>query len=347
MRRDLCMSILVLIVVMATAGTGGQYVAGDVPGQVRSAAMGREPAAPSGIEPVYGERASAFEMARERYPGEYSRYSEYYAGRGQWQEVAAPGVPVAENRLVRRYIREFQTTRRRDFTIWLRRAGRYLPFVRRILIENGLPGELTCLAMVESGFDPRAVSRAGAVGLWQFMPETARRYGLRVDGWVDERLDPGRSTVAASVFLRDLYNRYGSWDLVIAAYNAGEGRVSRAIYRTGCRDFWSLARRGYFTSETRYHVVKFNAALKILRNLDGYGFRNVELDAPLCYEKADVHAGLSMGHVSALIGIPGQDGLDPELLSSKIPPDRTHYLPGADIPIDKEGPWYVEARPVS
>src|SRR5260370_12150403 len=106
--------------------------------------------------------------------------------------------------------------------------------------QKGLPEELVFTAMIESGFDPVAVSRAGAKGLWQFMAPTARQYGLRVDRWLDERLDPEKSTVAAANYLKDLYTTFGSWDLTQAAYNAGEMKVIRPIKGTGTPAFWTL-----------------------------------------------------------------------------------------------------------
>jgi membrane-bound lytic murein transglycosylase D len=114
--------------------------------------------------------------------------------------------------------------------------------IRDVLKARGLPEELAYTAMIESGFNPVAVSRAGAKGMWQFMAGTARGYGLRVDLWIDERLDPEKSTIAAAAYLRDLYTMFGSWTLAQAAYNAGEVKVSRAIRATGSSDFWTLAK---------------------------------------------------------------------------------------------------------
>jgi len=300
-------------------------------------------------DPVYGEPSRPFRIAREKYTIEYLEYAEFYADRGQWNEFSAPGVPIASNNLVASYVKMFQTTKRSDFTLWLRRAGKYLPLTRRILIENGLPGELAYLAMVESGFDQHAISEAKAAGLWQFMPETARRYGLRVDAWVDDRLDMEKSTIAASKFLLDLYARYQSWNLAIAAYNAGERRVSDITRRAGSKKFWELVERRRFSIETRYHVIKFHAAVTIMRDLDGYGFFDVGLEAPLLFERVDVSPGTSLEDIADILGISAIKifELNPQLIHHKTPPDEAVYslrVPVGMAAVVREG---THARPIS
>jgi membrane-bound lytic murein transglycosylase D len=144
--------------------------------------------------------------------------------------------------------------------------------MREILKSRGMPEELAFTAMIESGFNPVAVSRAGAVGLWQFMAATARRYGLRVDQWVDERRDPEKSTFAAASYLRDLHRQFGSWWLAQAAYNAGEMKVAKAIKGTGSDDFWVLSKSRYLVRETKEFVPQIQAATMIGRDPAHYGF---------------------------------------------------------------------------
>ena len=138
--------------------------------------------------------------------------------------------------------------------------------ILEVFRQKGLPEELVFTAMIESGFDPVAVSRAGAKGLWQFMAPTARQYGLRVDRWLDERLDPEKSTVAAANYLQGPLHDFGSWDLVQAAYNAGEMKVIRAIERTGTRDFWSLTNSRLLRDETKNYVPAIHAVTLISRS---------------------------------------------------------------------------------
>ncbi len=151
------------------------------------------------------------------------------------------------------------TTRKRAFVrAALRRARRHLPLIKRVFAAHGIPPGLAYMALIESGFQTDPVSRAGAVGLWQFMPQTARTYGLKVGPGVDERLDPAKSTYAAARYLRDLYRRFKDWPLAVAAYNCGEGTVEALIRRTGRKTYWQLFR--VLPAETREFVAAVMAA---------------------------------------------------------------------------------------
>ena len=147
--------------------------------------------------------------------------------------VPVPIYPVVVNAPVEALIDQFVARDRERFGMWISRSGRYLPMIQQIFRARGLPEELAYTAMIESGFSPRAVSRVGAKGMWQFMEATGRRYGLVIDRWLDERLDPVKSTVAAAEYLGDLYGLFGHWFLAQAGYNAGEDRVGRAIRAPG------------------------------------------------------------------------------------------------------------------
>ena len=232
------------------------------------------------------------------------------------------------NEHVRFFLDRFQTGYRRAVVeSWLARSGRYLPMILDVFQQKGLPEELVFTAMIESGFNPVAVSHAGAKGLWQFMAPTARLYGLRVDRWLDERLDPEKSTVAAANYLRDLYTVFGSWDLAQAAYNAGEVRVQQAIQRTGSRDFWRLHRSPILLEETKNFVPAIHAATLIGREPERYGFTVIP-EEPLRYEQVTVPKGSRLARLAGLSGVPLRDleGLNPELRLKQTPPDATYEL---------------------
>lgn len=235
---------------------------------------------------------------------------------------------ILQNDHVRQFLDQFQTGYRRAIVErWLTRSGRYLPMILEVFRQKGLPEELVFTAMIESGFNPVAVSRAGAKGLWQFMAPTARRYGLRVDRWLDERLDPEKSTVAAANYLRDLYAMFGSWELVQAAYNAGEMKVLRAIQGAGTRDFWKLTRSRLLRDETKNFVPAIHAATLIGQEPEQYGF-DVTPEEPLRYEQVTVAKGTGLKHLAALSGIPLDElvRLNSELRLGRTPPDGTYSV---------------------
>jgi membrane-bound lytic murein transglycosylase D len=235
---------------------------------------------------------------------------------------------IHQNEDVLRFLEQFQTGYRRAVVErWLTRSGRYLPMVLDVFRQKGLPEELVFTAMIESGFNPIAVSHAGAKGLWQLMAPTARRYGLRVDRWLDERLDPEKSTVAAASYLSDLYRMFGSWDLAQAAYNAGEMKVLRAIQGTGTRDFWSLTRTRLLRDETKNFVPAIHAVTIIGQEPEQYGF-TVRPEEPLSYEEITVPKATSLKHVAGLSGIGYEElvRLNPELRLKQTPPDAPYHL---------------------
>jgi soluble lytic murein transglycosylase-like protein len=243
-------------------------------------------------------------------------------------EVVAGNYQIRQNDTVQRFLDQFQTGYRRAVVErWLTRSGRFLPMILEVFKQKGLPEELVFTAMIESGFDPIAVSRAGAKGLWQFMAPTARQYGLRVDRWLDERLDPEKSTVAAANYLKDLYTIFGSWDLTQAAYNAGEMKVIRAIKGTGTRDFWSLTNSRLLRDETKNYVPAIHAVTIISQEPEQYGFA-VTPDEPLSYERITVPKGTSLKHVATLSGISFDElvRLNSELRMKQTPPDSPYHL---------------------
>jgi membrane-bound lytic murein transglycosylase D len=193
-------------------------------------------------------------------------------------------VPIVLNASVESHLDYFNTKGRDRFHLWLNRSGRYVPLMTQIFRENGLPEDLVFVSLIESGFNPYAYSRSHAVGAWQFMKGTGRKYGLRVDSYIDERRDVVKSTHAAAAYLKDLYAMFESWPLALASYNGGEGRVGRAMKRTNTDDFWDLRATRHLHPETRNYVPKFMAATIIAKNPEKYGFAP-KYEMPLAYDE--------------------------------------------------------------
>lgn len=235
-------------------------------------------------------------------------------------------VPIVMDSKVEGHIRFFNSTIRDKFEMWLTRLSHYHPAVERIFTEFGLPTDLVYLSLVESGFNPHAYSRARATGPWQFMKGTGKLYGLRVDKYVDERRDPIKSTVAAARYLRDLYDLFGSWPLAMAAYNAGEGKVMRALRKSQSDSFSAIAQTRLIRRETKEYVPRFMAATVIAKNPDRYGFQIGDVDP---HEFDEVIVGRSM-HLRAIASASGVSydtlrKLNPELRLEATPPDDTRY----------------------
>lgn len=230
-------------------------------------------------------------------------------------------IPVTYNAQVRSWLRYFQTTGRTTFKRWLERSARYMPLIQYELTQAGLPQDLAYVAMIESGFVPHARSHAGALGMWQFIAPTAKRYGLKIDWWIDERQDFLKSTRAAIRYMSDLYRQFGSWYLVAASYNMGENGVRRLIKKHGTRNFWELAARGALPLETRNYVPKIIASILISKAPALYGFRDLEYQLPLSYETVTVPGGTDIVNLAAYLGVSSKYllGLNPELLKGFIP----------------------------
>ena len=245
-------------------------------------------------------------------------------------------IPVIVNPAVERNIHYFQNVIHDRFQEWLPRFYAYRPLIEQIFAEFGLPKELIYLSLVESGFNPRAYSRARASGPWQFIKSTGRIYGLKVNWYVDERRDPIRSTVAAAAHLRDLYDLFGSWPLALAAYNAGAGKIGRAIKKTGTRDFWTIARTRYIRRETKQYVPKFMAAMIIATRPELFGF-HAHSHPVHQYDEIRMDASIHLRSIAKETGIPFEElrRLNPELRRSVIPPDQDGY--SLKVPVGTAG----------
>ena len=193
------------------------------------------------------------------------------SGTGESPPAVTFDIPIEMNEEVERWLGYYTTDGRRSFEIVLSRAGRYERLMRAIFRDAGLPEDLVYMPLIESGFEATAYSRARALGLWQFVPNTARIYDLEISHWVDERLDPIASTHAAADYLGDLHREFRDWYLTLAAYNAGPGRVHRAIRTAGSRDYWTIADRRALPRESRDYVPKLIAAALIAKQSEQYG----------------------------------------------------------------------------
>ncbi len=236
-------------------------------------------------------------------------------------------IPIVFNDAVHYFVRYFTTDKRKIFAAWLRRSKRYVPMIKEILRAHGLPEDLIYVAMIESGFNPRAYSSMKACGPWQFIYETGGRYGLRVNHWVDERRDPEKSTVAAALYLKDLFSQFGSWYLAAAAYNAGEKRIERSIEKHETSDFWELMKYNTLPRETREYIPRLLAAAIIAKDPEKFGFTGIDYDQPIRFVNEKVPGGTPLAVVAkaASTDVMTVRALNPEVLTGIIPPDVDDY----------------------
>ena len=258
--------------------------------------------------------------------------------------------PITLNDKVRLAIRYFQTKGRYVFTKWLERSGRYINLVREILKEKNLPPELAYLAMIESGFNPKARSYARAVGMWQFISSTGRYYGLRHNWWFDERRDVIKSTEAAAEHLKSLYDRFGDWYLALAGYNCNPRKVEYNMRRYKTKDFWKLRR---LPRQTRNYVPTFLAATIIAREPKKFGFF-VDGATPLTLDTVKISESVDLNLVANLVDTTYSfvKEINPAVLRWVTPPGVKNfilYLPKgaadkfkrkyATIPDNKKRSW--------
>ncbi len=235
--------------------------------------------------------------------------------------------PSLPNDQVGKFIDVFQTRGGGFFTNALGRSNAYTHMMKKIFREKNLPEELVYLALIESGYNPKAFSRSKASGIWQFIARTAKRYGLKVNKWVDERRDPEKSTYAAAEYLKSLYRMFNSWDLATASYNAGEGKVLKAMRKANSQDFWEISQSRYLKKETKEYVPMFLAAMTIANDPQGYGFQNVAYHPPLVYEKVLVPPATRLERIAraAETDLSEIQTLNPSLRRDQTPPDARHF----------------------
>jgi membrane-bound lytic murein transglycosylase D len=252
---------------------------------------------------------------------------------------AAASIPIPEHRTINAAVRLFSVDMKDSIQTSLLRSARYRKLIDKALAEQKLPKGLAYLPVIESAYMPTLTSRAGAHGIWQFMPATAREYGLRVDWWVDERADPEHSTRAAAIYLRDLYRMFDDWSLALAAYNCGPGRIRRTLDQAGATSFWELLDAGLLPKETRGYVPTFYATLLIASDPDAYGFvlgENAEHDE----KRVDVRGPVSLTYIAEAIGVDEDllKEMNPALRRGVVPPGR------ASVRVPSKAAETLEAR---
>jgi membrane-bound lytic murein transglycosylase D len=262
-------------------------------------------------------------------------------------------LPLVINDFVASYINFYSTRGHGTLERALVRSGRYQDMIKRVLKEEGVPQDLIYLAEAESGFEPLALSRAGARGMWQFMASRAKGYGLQRSWWIDERQDPEKSTRAAARHLRDLYNQFGDWYLAMAAYNSGPGNVQQAVRRTGYADFWELYKRNVLPKETKNYVPIILAFTVMAKNPAQYGLDKIQPALPQETDTVRINYPVDLRLVAECVDADLQTltQLNPSLLRLTTPKDSTYDLrlplgtkdkfeqAMAAIPVDKRVAW--------
>jgi len=247
------------------------------------------------------------------------------------EQVAATTsqLPLSVTDAVLGYINYFSNRGHKTLLYGLQRSGRYRPMIQRILDEEGIPQELVHLAQAESGFMPRAVSRAAAGGMWQFVKFRGNEYGLKQSPYADDRMDPEKATRAAARHLHDLYQEFGDWYLAIAAYNCGPGTVEKAVERTGYADFWELRSRGVLPAETTNYVPIILAMTIMEKNAAEYGLDSIVPDPPLEYDTIELPSPTHLALVADLTDAPVSElmALNPALLRSVAPAGYSLRVP--------------------
>ncbi len=247
-------------------------------------------------------------------------------------------IPLSYNKFVRNYINVYTNKKKDKLETMLGLSDYYFPMIEEILDVYDLPIELKYMAVIESALNPRAVSRVGATGMWQFMYRTGRAYGLTINSLVDERRDPVKATKAAARYLKDMYNIYHDWTLVIASYNCGAGNVNKAIRRAGGRrNYWDIYY--YLPRETRGYVPAFIAAAYSMNYYSKHNLKPVPIQIPLTTDTLVVHDNLHLKQVSEVLNVPLQElrDLNPQYRRDIIPGKSKPYV--LTVPMQYAGPF--------
>jgi membrane-bound lytic murein transglycosylase D len=243
----------------------------------------------------------------------------------EWlRSLALPDFPIRLDPLVVEYLRFYRDTEqgRAIAQVWARKVGRYSASMQEELAKAGLPRDLVWLSLIESGHNPTIVSPAGAAGMWQFIPDSARIYGLTVDRWVDERLDPARASQAASRFLADLYTRFGTWEMAMAAYNMGHAGLLKTVRKYNTNDYWKLVHyEAALPWETILYVPKVFAIAIVMNNRRAFNLQDIEPDPAITFDTVYVAAGTPIGDVAKASGVALDSlrSMNPEYLNERLP----------------------------
>ncbi len=243
-------------------------------------------------------------------------------------DLPVSDIPLTLNSKVEYFLYYFQTRGKQSFSHWLARSSRYIPMMKEILKREGMPEDLVYVAMIESGFQMNARSWANAVGPWQFISETGRRYSLRIDQWVDERKDPVKATTAAALYMKELYGMFkGDWYLAAAGYNAGENKILRAIDMYNTTDFWEISQGSYLKRETKEYVPKLLAAAIIAKDPARFGFSDVAYLPPIQFDTVTIPSRTNLDLVARLTGASYETikELNPDLRHWCTPPNYPDY----------------------
>ncbi|MDH4099856.1 MAG: transglycosylase SLT domain-containing protein [Nitrospirota bacterium] len=236
-------------------------------------------------------------------------------------------LPPSAEKAVQHKIDRLSGAVRETFSLWLARSGKYISIMQEVLEQKGMPTDLVFLPLIESGFDPFAVSSRSAAGPWQFMAGTAEKYGLKINWWTDERRDPVKATKAAADYLKRLHEMFGSWPLALASYNAGEGRVSRAMSKANTDDFWQLHNTRLLPKQTRDYVPLYLAAATIAKEPEKHGFEPTELKE-FRFDEVLLHDSLSLPTAASCAGTTVEKlrELNPALKRNVTPPYKNYIL---------------------
>jgi membrane-bound lytic murein transglycosylase D len=325
-------NIPIILIIMLLCATTGVTCAGTDPENVMVKASDLVPQQNPGLKPA-GKTQNRYnaETAWQRTGPNAAKSPATERTREQFithpLSIAVSPDDKKANLAIEKSFRMYTQSMKTRFSMWLERSGRYIEVMQEILKEKNMPAELVFLPIVESGFNPKAYSRARAAGPWQFISGTAKRYGLVIDWWRDERKDPVKSTEAAAKYLNDLYEMFGSWSLALAAYNAGEGKIAKALRKSSSDDFWQLLGTRYIRKETKNYVPRYIAATMIANKPEEYGFEDLSYHEPFEYDEVVLYVPVDLDIIAgcAKTDVDEIRELNPELRRWSTPPNVAEY----------------------